>query len=144
MRNFFQIFLKLYSKFISSFLRISFGIFLKSFKYFLKIFATFIPENFSEICTNFSKTFLKNLVQISKILLWEFSNFMYTLSKISRKFSLFCRISTNFHYNFITSQHFHNQLISCFLWLFFNFFIKFYKVFLKFKKKNHLDDFYLV
>ncbi len=64
-QNFFPIFLKFYSTFISSFLRISFRIYLISVKYFLKIFATFILENFPEICTNFPRNFLKNLVTIS-------------------------------------------------------------------------------
>ncbi len=62
--KFFPNITKFYSKFISSFLWISFRIYLKSLKYFLKIFATFFPENFPEICTNFSKNFLKNLVKI--------------------------------------------------------------------------------
>ncbi len=44
---------------------ILFRIYLKSLKYFLKIFTTFIPENFPEICINFSKNFLKNLIKIS-------------------------------------------------------------------------------
>ncbi len=55
---------KFYSEFISSFLWISFEIYLKSIQYFLKIFVTFIPENFPEICTNFSKNFLKNLIEL--------------------------------------------------------------------------------
>ncbi len=99
-QNFFQIFLKFYSKFVSSFLRISFRIYLKSLKYFLKIFATFISDNFSEICTNFSKNFLKKLVKIS---IKFYSRIAQILRIVYRKFSPFCRLSTNFHYNFITS-----------------------------------------
>ncbi len=64
-QNLFLIFLKSYSKFISSFPRISFGIYLKSLKYVLIIFATVISENFPEICTKFSKNFFKNLDKIS-------------------------------------------------------------------------------
>ncbi len=114
-QNFFQIFLKFYSKFISSFLWTLFRIYLKSLKYFLKIFATFVPENFPEICTNFFKKFPQKLSQDhDQNLLENCSNFTYSLPKMSRKFSPFCRLSTNFHYNFITSQHFHNQLIKTF------------------------------
>ncbi len=83
--------------------------------FFLKTFATFISENFPEICANFSKNFLKNLIKFSiKFYFEHCSNFTHSVPKISRKLFTFCRLSTNFYYNFITSQHFHHQLIKVF------------------------------
>ncbi len=135
-QNFFQICLKVNKKFISSSLWISFRIYLKCLKYFLKIFATFIPENFPEICTNFSKIFLKNLVNVSiKFYLRIAQIWLIVYPKFSENFLLFVdfiqiSITISSHLNIFTI----NQ--QRFLWLFVNFFVKFYQVFLKIFSKN--------
>ncbi len=73
------------------------------------------PRSFSEISTNFSENFLKNLVKISiKFYLRIAETFVIVNPKFSENFLFFCRISTNFHYIFITYQQCHNQLIKVF------------------------------
>ncbi len=114
-QNSFQILLKFYSKFISSFLWISFRIYLKSLRYFLKclqhafqkIFLKFVHKCFQKFPQNLVKISIKFYLRIAPI-------FCIVYTKISRKFSPFWRFSTNFHYNFIAPQYFHNQLMKIF------------------------------
>ncbi len=114
-QHFFQIFLKFYSKFISNFLRISFRIYLKSLKCFLKIFATFITENFPEICTNFSKNLLQKFVKIAVKYYLRIDQILHIVyPKFPENFLLFVDFPQIFITIFITSQNFHNQLIKVF------------------------------
>ncbi len=73
-------------------------------KNFRKIFATFIPESTADISTIFRKFSQKFCQNSDKILLVNCSNFGYCSSKISRKFSLFCRIFNKIssHFNIFT------------------------------------------
>ncbi len=118
MQNFqkvFQIFLKFYSKLISSFLWISFRIYLKSLKRFLKIFVTFISKNFPEICTNFSKNFLKNLAKMSIKFYLRFAQILRIVyPKFPENFILFVDFSQT---SITISSHlkiFTNQFIKVF------------------------------
>ncbi len=70
---------------------------------FLKSYATFIPESFPEISTNFSENFLKNLVEISIKLYLRIAQILIVYPKFPENFLLFSKISIKFHENFITS-----------------------------------------
>ncbi len=59
---------------------------------------TFIDESFPKISTKFFRKFSQKFSQdFHKTLLENCSNFSYSSTKISRKFSHFSRVSTNFH-----------------------------------------------
>ncbi len=84
-RNLFQVSYKFHSGY------------LKFPKNFLKISATFIPENFPEISTNFSKNFLKNLVSISIKFYFIIAQILVVLyPKFQEYFLLFVEF-INFH-----------------------------------------------
>ncbi len=124
-QNLFQVFYEFHSEFIQNLLNI-----------FLKFLQRSFPKIFLKFVKIFPKISPKFSQDLDKILLENCSNFTFSLPKISRKFSLFRIISRNFSLQFHHISTFSQSINPSILRLSFNFFVKFYQVFLHFFSKN--------